>query len=553
MQVLEDHSDRSSNSSVYLGFYKLHENPFSITPDPEFLFLSQTHQCVMEKVMYGINTRGGFILLSGEVGTGKTTICRSIIDKLNNKAEIVYLINPSISGKDLISYILEDLGIKYPCYASKKELIELLNKYLLSRNCSDPVVIIIDDAQTMHVEALEDLRLLSNLETDKEKMLQIVLVGQPELIDMLARPETRQLKQRIIVNCNLEHLTPREVDGYIDRRLFIAGSKGQIQFDRSAKRLVNKCAKGIPRLINKICDYAMIAGYTSNAFTIKKKHVQRALDEVGSLDYKKRSFLNPIFNPSLLIRQRLFWVSSLISAIVVVFLLLPVGTGPSVLQINDRLSRIIKDKSPIAGNNSVGKSSLAMNLSELEQATLADSKHSDAITSTKIENQTGRSVRNLKQKITGGSWIPNYQPFVIQLATFRSIERVKKAIANYNNKGLEVHWNPIDLADKGRWYRIFTGSFESKSEALEVRQERRLIDSLIRFNPWTVIIGQYTDVRFLAKDQALLNENQYDSHIVDATDGTNWLLSGAYATRQEARRIVNELNKFGLSARVAPR
>ena len=553
MQTLKDRTEKPSNSSVYLDFYKLQEHPFSITPDPEFLFLSQTHQCVMEKVMYGINIRGGFILLSGEVGTGKTTICRSIIDKLNNMAEIVYLINPSISGKDLISNILDDLGIQYPRDATKKELINQLNKYLLGRNSNDAVVIIIDDAQTMHLEALEDLRLLSNLETDKEKMLQIVLVGQPELIEMLARPETRQLKQRIIVNCNLEHLTSREVDGYIDRRLFIAGSKGQIQFSQRAIRLIAKRTKGIPRLINKICDYALIAGYSSNAFTIQKKHIQRAFDEIGSLDFKKRGFSSLIFNPPPIMRQRFFWASSLISAIVVVFLLIPMSLEPNFLQIKDSLSRIIQKKSSISVNLKPDTDALKVNLSESVNATRANREHSSSVLLRKIENPTGKPANNLEQKDTSNSWIPMYQPFVIQLATLRSIERVKRAVSSYNNKGLEVHWNPIDIADKGRWYRIFSGNFESKTEAVKVRQDRRLIDSIIRFNPWTIIIGPYSDVNILAKDQSLLDDNHYDSYIVDSDDNTNWLLSGAFATRQEAERMVNELNKFGLSARVAPR
>jgi general secretion pathway protein A len=553
MQTLKDRTEKPSNSSVYLDFYKLQEHPFSITPDPEFLFLSQTHQCVMEKVMYGINIRGGFILLSGEVGTGKTTICRSIIDKLNNMAEIVYLINPSISGKDLISNILDDLGIQYPRDATKKELINQLNKYLLGRNSNDVVVIIIDDAQTMHLEALEDLRLLSNLETDKEKMLQIVLVGQPELIEMLARPETRQLKQRIIVNCNLEHLTPREVDGYIDRRLFIAGSKGQIQFSQRAIRLIAKRTKGIPRLINKICDYALIAGYSSNAFTIQKKHVQRAFDEIGSLDFKRRGFSSLIFNHPPTMRQRFFWASSLISAIVVVFLLIPMSLEPNFLQIKDSLSRIIQKKSSISVNLKPDTDALKVNLSESVNATRSNREHSSSVLLRKTENPTGKPAKNLGQKATSNSWIPTYQPFVIQLATLRSIERVKRAVSSYNNKGLEVHWNPIDIADKGRWYRIFSGNFESKTEAVKVRQDRRLIDSIIRFNPWTIIIGPYSDVNILAKDRSLLDENHYDSYIVDSDDNTNWLLSGAFATRQEAERMVNELNKFGLSARVAPR
>jgi general secretion pathway protein A len=294
MENFDHRPEEASKSRVYLDFYKLKEPPFSITPDPEFLFLSQTHQSVMERVLYSIDSKMGFILLSGEVGTGKTTICRSIIDTLNPIAEIVYIINPSLSGRALIASILDDLSIAYAADSSKKDLIDQLNNFLLYRDCNKPVVIIIDDAQTMSLDVLEDLRLLSNLETDKEKMLQMVIVGQPELEDHLSRPEMRQLRQRIFVTCRLEHLKPREVENYIDRRLFIAGSSGQVQFSRGAKRLIARKSKGFPRVINKICDYALTAGYVDDEFVIRREHVKRALVELG--DWGFRCNLNPSRN-----------------------------------------------------------------------------------------------------------------------------------------------------------------------------------------------------------------------------------------------------------------
>ena len=271
---------------VYIDFYNFKEPPFNITPDPEFLFLSNTHQSVIDQILYGINNGMGFILLIGEVGTGKTTICRTILDSLNENTETVYIINPSLSEKELISSVLDDLEIKYKPDSTKKELLDHLNHFLLSIANSKSVVIIIDDAQTMPIDALENLRLLSNLETDKDKLIQILLVGQPELLDLLSQPEIRQLRQRVGIKSYLEYLTRDEVGGYISRRLFIAGNKGQVHFTQGAIKHIFKASKGTPRLINKICDYALTAGYIANDFTSGSAHVNSAISELGDLDFK---------------------------------------------------------------------------------------------------------------------------------------------------------------------------------------------------------------------------------------------------------------------------
>jgi len=274
---------QSQNSRVYLDFYELSEPPFAITPDPDFLYLSQTHQAALEKLLYGINSRLGFMLLTGEVGTGKTTLCRHLLDLLHEQAETVYIVNPSLTGKELISAILDDLGIAYPSKVTKKGLIDLLNRFLLERATARPVILIIDDAQAMSTDALENLRLLSNLETDKVKLLQILLVGQPELHERLGENQLRQLLQRITLHCRLELLGQREIDEYISRRLYAAGSKGSLRFTPEGIKLILRFSGGIPRLINKICDYALVAGYVDNAFSVGPEHVRSAIRESGSL------------------------------------------------------------------------------------------------------------------------------------------------------------------------------------------------------------------------------------------------------------------------------
>ena len=545
MENFDHRPEEANKSRVYIDFYKLKEPPFSITPDPEFLFLSQTHQSVMERVLYSIDSKMGFILLSGEVGTGKTTICRSIIDTLNPIAEIVYIINPSLSGRALIASILDDLSIAYAADSSKKDLIDQLNSFLLYRDCNKPVVIIIDDAQTMSLDVLEDLRLLSNLETDKEKMLQMVIVGQPELEDHLSRPEMRQLRQRIFVNCRLEHLKPHEVENYIDRRLFIAGSSGQVQFSRGAKRLIARKSKGFPRVINKICDYALTAGYVDDEFVIRRDHVKRALIELGDWGFKIRFFRKAN-------QQRYLWMRRLVLATTVSLAV----TLPVLL-----LWQSVPFKS---FQNYVAALFLAGQNSSTDES--SGPLYAQEATGGRGNNETHQSGQSLSHKekpadalnqkqkyVNGVNWTPSYLPFVLQLGSVKTFEQVTRAVSSYALKGLNIHWDWVDSKEKGRWYRIFAGHFESKAAALKAKREHRLRNSLIRFNPWTVLVGQYTDSKILTAIQSLLLENQFDSLIVESAEEIDWLLTGAYATRQGAEKIVKELQKLNCSAQVVPR
>jgi general secretion pathway protein A len=273
-------AEKNREDRVYLDFYNLKGTPFAITPDPEFLFLSETHRNVIEKLQYAIETRMGFMLLTGEVGTGKTTLCRTLLDQMQDGPQTVYVINPALSGHELLANILDDLDIAYPAQASKKELIDRLNRFLLTNEASGPVVIIVDDAQTMPLATLEDLRLLSNLETDKTKLLQMLLVGQPELLQLLDRPEIRQLKQRVAIHCRLDFLSRVEVGGYIERRLFVAGNQGQIRFTPKVVKQIHKRSGGVPRIINKISDLALTAAYTTNSHTVQSTHFKAACSEL---------------------------------------------------------------------------------------------------------------------------------------------------------------------------------------------------------------------------------------------------------------------------------
>ena len=525
----------SGRNRVYLDFYNLREAPFSITPDPEFLFFSNTHKSVIDKVLYGIDNRMGFILLIGEVGTGKTTICRSIMDKLDGNAELVYLINPSVSGRELISGILDDLGIPYPPESSKKDLIGHLNHFFLSAEKNTPVVIIIDDAQTMPIDALEDLRLLSNLETDKEKLLQMVLVGQPELLALIGRPEMRQLRQRVAINCRLEFLAKEEIDGYIARRLFIAGDRGHIRFTRKAVKLIVGASNGIPRLINKICDYALTAGYIADDFLIKPEYIKKALKELGNLDFNK----DPTFGigPDRMQRRGKKLIFALAACLVILLLILfssqlskfnvfekkgdhtpapDQGTSPAVVE------KVIPDPKPVI----------------------------------KPPEEIPEELDALPEPIAKGTSvaaIPEPAPYILLLGSFRTLFNAKNAASFYQKKGIGAHWNHIDLENEGIWYRMFTGAFRTVAEAKQYKKENGLKESIIISAPWTVCVDRSSSFKDFDAVQSVLRDHQYDYYSESCEDGSSRILIGAFKTQAGAERLAQEVARLNLTTETALR
>lgn len=265
---------------MYLEFFGLREMPFNITPDPRFLFLTANHREAMDSVVYGILERKGFVQLVGEVGCGKTTICRAALRGLADRARTALILNPTITENQLIRAILTDLGCT-PKSNQRLALIEQLNAYLLEgARQGGNVAVIIDEAQALAPAVMEQVRLLSNLETDQHKLMQIVLCGQPELEDRLAEPEMRQLRQRITVRCRLTPLSEAETGEYIQHRLSVAGGDGSVVFDAAAVHLVQKYASGIPRLVNAVSDNALLAAYVANTRKIDAACVRKAIQQL---------------------------------------------------------------------------------------------------------------------------------------------------------------------------------------------------------------------------------------------------------------------------------
>ena len=271
---------------MYSDFYGLKQEPFRITPDPEFLFLSPSHQEALDSIIYGVEKRKGLMVVTGEVGVGKTTVLRSFFENLNKQQEkIVYLFNGNISFPAVLKIIFKELALEGwtgDILETVNHLhLELIKTYYYGKN----VILVVDEAQNMPVETLVNLTMLSNLETTKDKLVQIVLVGQPEFDEMLNRPELHQLKQRIAVRCKISPLTRKESRGYIEHRLTRAGMDGKATvFTRGALRRIVKQAKGIPRVLNILCDNALIRGFRYRRNPVTSRTV---MDVIADFEGKK--------------------------------------------------------------------------------------------------------------------------------------------------------------------------------------------------------------------------------------------------------------------------
>jgi general secretion pathway protein A len=279
------------HAGMYTSFFGLGEKPFAITPDPRYLFMSERHAEALAHLLYGINEAGGFIQLTGEVGTGKTTVVRSLLERMPGHADVAVILNPQLTPVEFVLTICEELGIfmRDDDTSSIKDLVDLLNKRLLEAHAKGRrVVVIVDEAQNLTPETLEQVRLLTNLETASQKLLQIILIGQPELREVLGRVELRQLAQRITGRYHLDPLSRAETASYVSHRLKVAGSASGDVFSTAALREVHRLTNGIPRIINVICDRALLGAFTQEQHRIGPSLVRDAASEVYG-----RSFTPP--------------------------------------------------------------------------------------------------------------------------------------------------------------------------------------------------------------------------------------------------------------------
>jgi general secretion pathway protein A len=273
---------------MYESFYGFREKPFEITPDPKYLYISESHKEALAHLTYAVREKKGFTVVTGEVGTGKTTLVQTLLSRLDGNTKTAYLFNPIMGSTDFLHYICQDLGLKGQKRSKGQYLTQLHNFLMACYSRNENVVLIIDEAHKLDPKLLEEVRLLTNLETSKSKLLQVILMGQPELNGILEDPQYRQLKQRVSLRYHLQPLNKEDTKKYIKKRLRIAGTFDLNLFTQKALHKIYKYSKGTPRLINILCDNALLMGYATDQKVIGSKIIQEVIKNLDGLNLLKR-------------------------------------------------------------------------------------------------------------------------------------------------------------------------------------------------------------------------------------------------------------------------
>jgi general secretion pathway protein A len=431
---------------MYERYYGLTEKPFSLTPDPKFLYRSPSHANAFELLQYAIRRREGFVVVTGDIGTGKTTLCRAVLEDIDRNTFTALVLNPFMSEEDLLKRILQDFGVisrddvkrGQLSHVTKQELIDALYEFLLGLiPLKASAVLIIDEAQNLPVSVLEQIRILSNLETDKEKLLQIILVGQLNLVPLLRSPEMRQLDQRVSIRYQLDPLDEEGVASYISHRLTVAGASGAVRFSTNAVSKIHRLSNGIPRLVNLICDRALLAGFAERSNRISAEMVSEAAD---CLDVQQ-----PVLSP----RNRLARRAPLVVAAAIVLLACAMTVGVSAF-VYERFAAAPKR---VDATSPVAAASAPMVLA----------------TAMPAADRT----------------LPSNAAFTILVGAYplddsQSAADIKSTTEWLEGAGLHVYYAPIDSASGGRWQRILAGAYAdataARTDAVKLKSSIPAID-----------------------------------------------------------------------------
>ena len=473
---------------MYLDFFGLREKPFGLTPDPKFLFFSEKHREALDHLLYGIHQKEGFVLISGDTGTGKTTLCRALLERLDPREITTSLIlNPLLNEEELLKAILEDFGLP-STGATRKELLDVLNRFLLKTLATGKTaVLIIDEAQHLSTECLEQVRLLSNLETHKEKLIQIILVGSEELPAKLEAFELRHLQQRISLRYHLKPLDKRETRMYLQHRLNMARAAGSTSFDKGAHREIYRFSKGVPRLINIIAERSLLAAYLAESRKIKQTHVVEGRQSLNGRFPRSRP--SPLLRFSHNWKEASFALSVLLIASALVFV-------PAIREmLNTYMNRGFTQKSFAPLNYSrqfvraeipqpkpaVMKSPLRTekrNLTSplpLDKDPSIESLPGDANSKAHPVMEDGREeaktavlarsdIKPAKERFPQYLLKPPYV-YTVQVESFQDPEIAAARMRELQNRGFDAWVAWIDLGEMGTWYRVLVGKYKDKGEA----------------------------------------------------------------------------------------
>ncbi len=439
-------------------YYGFTEKPFSLTPDPKYLYKSESHANAFDLMQYAIRRREGFVVVTGDIGTGKTTLCRAILEQLDRKTFTALVLNPFLSEDDLLRLILQDFGVVSReevkrgrlAGVSKQELIDTLNEFLLSLlPLRASALLIIDEAQNLPHQVLEQIRILSNLETDKEKLLQIVLVGQLNLKDLLRSPELRQLDQRVSIRYELKPLTCEETSAYIAHRLTIAGG-GIVSFTPRALDLVHRYTNGIPRLINLVCDRALLGGYSARTSRITPDMVAAAAQGLD-LAMPRRSVVGWM-------KRRA--ASFAAGAAIMAALSGAAAYGVAALQAR---GEAVRPAETVA----------AVRTAPQPQPQLEPSKQA--------ERQT--PVAEVSEQESA-------QRYMVLVGSFRQQAQADVLLDQLRGLGYRTYANHVGSADRGTWHQVFVGPYDDLDQA---RQD----EARVRQMPG------YADAHLVTRERAL--------------------------------------------------
>jgi len=462
---------------MYENFYRFSEKPFSLTPDPRFLFLSKHHQGALDHMLYGINQREGFMAVVGDVGTGKTTLCRCLLDRLDHNIQVALVLNPMLSDMDLLRTCVHDLEVKptsvfaektvsitpslevdsregvdmnWVNRASKKELLDALNTFLLEQHrAGGSTVLIIDEAQNLPLDVMEQLRILSNLETEKEKLLQIIFVGQLELNDKLKSPELKQLNQRISIRYEIRPLSQKETVQYINHRLLVAGAGSRVSFKPSAVKEIFKYSQGYPRLINLVCDRALLSGYNDQVDVIDRSQVNHGIKSLLGEDEK--NYYREHF-----IRFRLPVIASILFCLAglafFVSAQMDIDWKSGFSDLKARLATAqwldIKETPPVLKP-----------AKDTTQAPLMDKKITPVRAPAPVSEKTPE-----KQPAPSDETLKIEESYRIQIYSLQKVAEAREEVRKLREENYRAYWKKAVMGDEA-WYMVYAGPYEDTKSA----------------------------------------------------------------------------------------